>query len=323
MRRRSIGVALLAVLVGFVVTACDAPPAPPKTGEGKTVMELTPIEPAERQLAQALSDRRAEYLFRLTSLEAYYNRIGHYAKEQWAERELKMAQDAQTFTYQNLGPNPELQAPNLNTVPEAQVVESVLTARKNYLQAVDEMWKYYSDTDQSFKAELVNSIRRRFDPIHSYMYFLDAEVPPSTLRPVRVIPEAEELFNEAYKLYQEGKLLPGFPDRNKERQALFKFQELIQKYPDSVYIAQAAFYIGEIYKEYFEENYRAVLWYQRAWEWDPAVELPARFQAAVVNDFRLHNRGRALELYREVLENETFNASNLSFSRRRIAQLTD
>ena len=39
-------------------------------------------------------------------------------------------------------------------------------------------------------------------------------------------------------------------------------------------------------------------------------------------DFRLHDRARALELYRQVLDAETGNKSNVSFAVTRIDQLT-
>ena len=38
-------------------------------------------------------------------------------------------------------------------------------------------------------------------------------------------------------------------------------------------------------------------------------------------DFRLHDRDRALELYRSVMKDETANGSNLRFASRRVRQL--
>jgi hypothetical protein len=98
--------------------------------------------------------------------------------------------------------------------------------------------------------------------------------------------------------------------------------DLVHTYPTSTRIALSAYYIGEIYKEYFDENYRGVLWYERAWQWDPGITQPARFQAAVVYDYRLHHRGKAVELYRLVLQDETFNVTNTLFAERRIEELT-
>jgi hypothetical protein len=66
----------------------------------------------------------------------------------------------------------------------------------------------------------------------------------------------------------------------------------------------------------------AVKWYERAWTWNPDTPHPARFQAAVVYDYRLHNRARALELYHAVLEHETADDKNARFATRRIGELS-
>ena len=96
--------------------------------------------------------------------------------------------------------------------------------------------------------------------------------------------------------------------------------ELIEKYPTSDKIALAAFYIGDIYREYVRNYPLAVKWFERAWQWDPNITEPARFQAATVHDIRLHNPIKAIELYRAAIELET-NRSNARFAERRIPEL--
>jgi hypothetical protein len=106
-------------------------------------------------------------------------------------------------------------------------------------------------------------------------------------------------------------------------QALDVFVDLIRRYPSSNKIDDAAFWCGEIHKEYLKDQEPiAVRWYERAYTWDPDTPHPARFQAAVTYDFRLHDRARALELYRRVVDTETANKSNVSFAVTRIHQLT-
>ena len=98
---------------------------------------------------------------------------------------------------------------------------------------------------------------------------------------------------------------------------------MISKYPSSDKIDDAAFYCGEIYKEYFKDQEEIALkWYERTWTWDPQTPHPARFQAAVVCDYRLRDRDRALELYQAVLTEEPNDKSNLRFATRRIRKLT-
>ncbi|MFQ5592384.1 MAG: hypothetical protein ACE5HE_14585, partial [Phycisphaerae bacterium] len=66
----------------------------------------------------------------------------------------------------------------------------------------------------------------------------------------------------------------------------------------------------------------AVKWYERAWTWNPETPLAPRFQAAVVYDYRLHDRDRALELYHGVVNHETTHKTNVRFASRRIHELT-
>ena len=98
---------------------------------------------------------------------------------------------------------------------------------------------------------------------------------------------------------------------------------MIRRYPSSDKIDDAAFYCGEIHKEYLKDQEPiAVRWYERAFTWNPQTPHPARFQAAVTYDFRMHERARALELYHGVLDVETENKSNVAFASRRIYELT-
>jgi len=53
-----------------------------------------------------------------------------------------------------------------------------------------------------------------------------------------------------------------------------------------------------------------------------ASDAPSRFQAAVVTDLRLYNKTEAIELYRQVIQHEQFNASNVQFAHNRIRDLT-
>ena len=108
------------------------------------------------------------------------------------------------------------------------------------------------------------------------------------------------------------------------KRALTRLKELVSRYPSSDKIDDAAFYIAEMHKEYFEENDNGIAleWYRRSIQWNPNLPHPARFQMAVVYDYRLHEREKALEMYQQVLEKEQFNKSNIEWSNVRIRQLT-
>ena len=129
------------------------------------------------------------------------------------------------------------------------------------------------------------------------------------------------MYARAEEMHIQGRKYPAAADYEKEREALRLFKQLIRMYPDSTKIPLAAYYIGEIYKEYFQEHYLAVLWYERAWTWDPNVAKPARFQCAVQYDHNLQEKNKALELYRACLEYEPYFPSHVDYARGRIRKL--
>jgi tetratricopeptide (TPR) repeat protein len=208
---------------------------------------------------------------------------------------------------------------------ERLLAEYALTARQAYLDSLDRLEQFYRKHEPGgYKAVRVANVRARFDAVRTYEYFLNAQIPGPDLRPTVVNPEADALYDQAMKLYSQGKgILHTFvtTDYDKERQALGMLRELIEKYPHSTKIAMAAYYIGEIYKEYFNEDVLAVHWYERAWQWDPNIPKPARFQAATVYDLRLMQKPEAIECYRGALEYEQFNKSNCDFARKRLRDL--
>ena len=323
--KRTLSSCVIAGLVcwGFLA-GCDVPPAPPEATSGGVAkcLFVAAGAAAELEAVTAMEAARVNYDYRLQVLRQRYQRVGNMDKYVWTERELKNLHDAKTFQWSGV---PEIVPPKGETVEtdERLLVEYVVEARSAYLKAVEDLARFYEQMDPaSYKAKRIRNMQDRFDPVRTYLYFLTAEIPPSDRKPVEMIPAAEKLFQDAYALYRGGKVLPGVTDYPKERLALMKFLELVREYPNSTKIALSAYYIGEIYKEYFNEDLRAVQWYERAWQWDPNLTEPARFQAGTVYDLRLQNKARAVRCYRMAIEHEQFNSSNMYFARQRIGALT-
>ena len=325
--KRTLAMFLFATVMTCNLVGCDRPPSPPSTANNKVPSNLTVVPGDQGELAAVTKAEtaRVNYRYRLTVLQAYYVQTGNMDKAAWAERETENLDDAQTFQWSGI---PEIIPPkgeSLAGVDEHLLVEYVLGARTAYLNGMRALLTYYRGaTGDTYKAQRVSNVLERFDPVRTYKYFLDAEMPPANLRPVQVIPEANAMFEQALGLHRQGKgLIPGLgTSYSKQRQALLLFVNLVNKYPQSTKIPEAAFYIGEIYKEYFQENIRAVAWYLRAVQWDPNITKPARFQAAVISDYRLYNKAQAVELYRQVIQHEQFNSSNVRFAHDRIRELT-
>ncbi|HUS47179.1 MAG TPA: hypothetical protein VM098_03600, partial [Phycisphaerae bacterium] len=173
------------------------------------------------------------------------------------------------------------------------------------------------------KVRLVENALDRFDPAYRYSYFLEAEIHGPELRPTDAIPEADALYQRALRLHREGQGLlgPFTTDYRKQIKSLVLFRELIQTHPRSTKIALSAYYIAEIYKEYRNEDVRAVKWYERAWQWDPHITEPARFQAATVYDYRLKEPAKAADLYRKSITEDPWRWHNREFARDRIKVL--
>jgi TolA-binding protein len=318
---------LFVAALTYTLTGCSIPPQPPRTANYKlpTTLAVTPGDTAEVAAVTEAESARINYRYRLTVLHSYYMQTGNMDKAGWAQREMENLDHAQTFQWSGI---PEITPPvgeSLANADEHLLVEYVLGARTAYLSAMRNMLAFYRNkSGDTYKAQRISNVLDRFDPIFTYKYFLEAEMPPATNRPVQVIPAADKMYDQAVKLHKQGKgLVPllgtSYP---KEREALLLLLDLVNKYPQSTKAALAAFYIGEIYKEYFNENIRAVAWYKRAVQWDPNLTMPARFQAAVVADYRLYNKAEAIELYRQVIQHEQYNSSNVQWAHNRIRDLT-
>jgi len=319
---------LLLAAVGMPAIGCDSKPSPVRHGyrQGWSAIDtlaVTPGDELEIKAVTAAEVARVQYRYRLTVLRGYCDKIGDADRYNWSGKEIKNLDDAQWFKWTGI---PEVLPPSGESLVDADprlLVEFVLTSRATYKKAMADLEKFYTSRMSLEKAKFVSRVRGRFDPVRTYVYFFSAEAPPENLKPVKVIPAAEELYAKGLSLYKRASLIPLAPNYKKQREALRLFLTITEQHPTSTKSPLAAFYIGHIYREYFNEDVRAVMWYQRAWTWDPRIQIGARFQAAVVWDYRLQNHQRALELYQAVLDHEFDDLTNREFARRRIAELTE
>ncbi|MBI5723488.1 MAG: hypothetical protein HZA50_05980 [Planctomycetes bacterium] len=317
------------VLSGMMVQAgCDARPEPPKpTWYGPKVefIAVSPSDSEEQAAVVAAEKARVEYDFRLDVIKAYYYKVGCLDKYNWACTELNNLNESQTFRWNGL---PQIIPPekeSLEGASEQLLAERVVTTKRTYLDAVEGVAKFYEKRMGSgaMQTRLVRNMQARFRPHETFVYIPEAEIPPADLKPAEVISAADALFERGLALYKDGKNLdlPAMADIPKLRKSLDVFREMIAKYPRSNKIALAAFYIGDVYRQYANNYPLAVRWLERAWQWDPHVPKPARYYAALTYDYKLHNRGRALELYRECLRLER-DYADVNYATGRISDLT-
>ncbi len=208
---------------------------------------------------------------------------------------------------------------------EVDMVEQVLANRAVYKRSLDALRDFYERRGYFNKMQWAETELDELAHVKPFRYILSAEVPAEDLRPSRSIAEADRMYDDGVMLMRRGgHKLPVVYRKDYMHEALETFTQMITRYPDSDKIDDAAFQCGEILKEYYQNQDRLALqWYSRAREWDPSTPHPVLFQSAVVSDFRLHDRARALELYQQVLKEETTNKSNTAFASKRIYELTE
>ncbi len=208
---------------------------------------------------------------------------------------------------------------------EVDLVEQVIEHRTQYSVVLKQLRDYYQDHGHAEKYTWAQSELEDIARIRPYHYLYDSDLPRLDLDPSESIPEADALYERAVEAAREaGHGTPALYNQDKMAAALALFKQLIREYPTSDKIDEAAYYCGTLYKEYFRnQDAIAVRWFERAWTWDPATPFDPRFQAAALYDYRLHDRRRALELYRAAVAAEPQHRSNRRWSLERIQQLTE
>lgn len=213
--------------------------------------------------------------------------------------------------------------------------QAFVAAREQYIVRLRELERaclMAGDAARAGWARRQREIIEKAEPV-TYPY-LTSEPPEHRVQaaPEKSIPEADAIYTRAKGILNEVRGLPmaGHLERNKQksREALALFKQVLRDHPLSDKVDDCAFYCGEIYKEYLRDDdpddELALRYYRWAYTLDPQTPHAARFQSAVVYDFRRHNRDKAIELYHQVLElEENNNMSNQRFAAARIEQLTD
>ena len=186
---------------------------------------------------------------------------------------------------------------------ETDFVEQIAVNRQAYRQGLQLLVGYYTRIGNNMKLNWAKDELSALDSIPQYKYIIDAEAAGANLRASTSIPEADEVYQDALELQKQAGALLVIKDDDLLRLAADKYNRLIKRYPSSDKIDDAAYKAGEIY-EYFKDYSIALLYYKRAYQWDPGTMHPARFRAARILDKRLHRYAEALALYREAIKTE-------------------
>jgi tetratricopeptide (TPR) repeat protein len=210
---------------------------------------------------------------------------------------------------------------NIAEAAEVDLVEQMAVHRQAYRQGLELLVQYYSRTGNYEKLGWAKKELGALNTMPQYKYFIEAEVLQANLKATTLIAEADMLYQEAVQLEKEAGPLPIGKNEEKLRLALDRYNQVISRHPASDKIDDAAFKAGQIY-EYFKDYNIALLYYQRAYQWDPETPYPARFKAAYVLEKYLYRRAEALEHYRQAIKEEREFAEWVKFADGQIKELT-
>jgi hypothetical protein len=100
------------------------------------------------------------------------------------------------------------------------------------------------------------------------------------------------------------------------------FRDLVYEYPTSDRIGLSAFYIAELYRDPYDDNIRALAWYERVRQWDPDIRKPVLYRTATLYDLRLCDYDNALKYYRLCIRRESQHRDNVKYAEKRIKVLS-
>jgi tetratricopeptide (TPR) repeat protein len=203
---------------------------------------------------------------------------------------------------------------------DLQSVERLLAARKEYQRALENLREFYRSNGDPEKARWVEEELLGFHRISKPAYRLDLDVPPPTLQAQFNIPEANELFRRAITFKNKSWFSGEYEDNLRRAEILF--QQLLTTYPSSDKISSAAYHLGDIYESrVFKQPRRAAQYYERCFQWNSHTDTDARFRAAKLYDRTLNERGKAVQLYREVINHDS-DPKRVEEARKRLSDLS-
>ena len=202
---------------------------------------------------------------------------------------------------------------------DIELVEKLLIIRRDYQKTLETLRVHYLQAGDIERAKWAEEELRQYHRIAKPAYRLELDVPPPTLNGQTNVPEANKLFTRALEFKDKGW---GTDYIDNQHRAEILFQELLTKHPQCNKIDDAAYMLGEIYEsKAFKQPRRAAQYFERCFQWNPRTHRDARIRAARIYDRELHERTRAIELYREVTTHET-DQRRLQEAQRRLADLS-
>jgi TolA-binding protein len=225
-----------------------------------------------------------------------------------------------TLSAQNpqASPPAKPKAPPGTKTSDAELVEKIIAARRDYQTALENLRVYYIQDGEIEKSRWAEDELKQFHRIPKRPFRLDMDAPPPTLKPQYNIKEANELYVQAMEYKDKGY---GTDATDNQHRAELLLQRLLTQHPQSDKIDDAAYQLGDIYESKYYKHYdRAAVYFERCFQWNPKTHFDARLRAARLYE-RLNERNKAVEIYKDVINRET-DPKRLDEARKRLAELT-
>jgi tetratricopeptide (TPR) repeat protein len=188
-------------------------------------------------------------------------------------------------------------------VADIELVEKLLAARKGYQQALEKLRLHYLDTGDVERARWAEDEIKQYHRIAKQAYRLDLDVPPPTLQGTDNIPAANKLYQRAMTYKDKGW---NWDYIDNQRRTEILLQKILSQYPQCDKIGDVAYQLGDLYESKAYRQYRrAAMYFERSFQWNRHTHHDSRIRAARLYDKYLLERGRAIELYKEVTTHET------------------
>lgn len=177
---------------------------------------------------------------------------------------------------------------------ELMLVEGVESSRKSYEQALNKLIDFYLRTNNDYKLKQAKKELDSFRAIKRYNYVMVPQAMSDAVKPTKDIPEATKVFADARQYDTTPDIFN--IDRNK-RLALERYNEVISRFPESVKCPDAAYYAGVIYEENLKDYYRACVYFEKCYQWEPKTPQPALIRAARIYFNKLDDYREARRVY--------------------------
>ena len=201
---------------------------------------------------------------------------------------------------------------------DADMVERLLASRKEYQIALESLRTHYVNLGDLERARFAEEELIQYHRIVKNPFLLELDVPPPNLQGTTNIPEANELYRRAMTFKDKGW---GNDYTDNQRRSEILLQQLLSNPSTSNKISDTAYQLGDLYEgKAYKQYQRAALYYERAHQWNPLTSTDARLRAARIYDRLGIDRNRAIELYKEIVQQET-DTQRIQEAQRRLADL--